>query len=337
MTRGLGERWLLDEVAIKPFPICHLLHACADSAIALREKHRIEPHDIVRVRALLHPETFHYVAEPPEMRRRPVSDYMAKFSVQFVVAACLIRGKFGYAELESDALEDKAILDLAQRVSHEADPESAFPKYFSGGVVVKLRDGRELVHMERINRGAGERALSADDIAAKFSDNAELVLTRSKAERIRDLVLELDKRSASELAAVLAGVRASGLIRIPIAVIALALQPVAAIQAVDVDESVCAKLRCRGEQRRRRQPRRRDTTRCSSRPPALHAEALRHRSACDARCRVELIIAGPGADSCATAPPRRGDSRRPWPRARKTTISSPRPFSVGVSARLRRA
>ena len=209
MTRGLGERWLLDEVAIKPFPICHLLHACADSAIALREKHRIEPHDIVRVRALLHPETFHYVAEPPEMRRRPVSDYMAKFSVQFVVAACLIRGKFGYAELESDALEDKAILDLAQRVSHEADPESAFPKYFSGGVVVKLRDGRELVHMERINRGAGERALSADDIAAKFSDNAELVLTRSKAERIRDLVLELDKRSASELAAVLAGVRAS--------------------------------------------------------------------------------------------------------------------------------
>ena len=59
--------------------------------------------------------------------------------------------------------------------------------------------------MEKINRGAGERALSADDITAKFADNAELVLTRSKAERIRDLVLELDKRSASELAAVLAG------------------------------------------------------------------------------------------------------------------------------------
>jgi hypothetical protein len=47
--------------------------------------------------------------------------------------------------------------------------------------------------------------LSADDITAKFSDNAELVLTRSKAERIRDLVLELEKRNASELAAVLAG------------------------------------------------------------------------------------------------------------------------------------
>jgi 2-methylcitrate dehydratase PrpD len=207
MTCGLGERWMLDEVAIKPFPICHLLHACADSAIALREKHNLDAKDIVRVRALLHPETFHYVAEPAEMRRRPVSDYMAKFSVQFVVAACLVRGKFGYAELEPEALEDKAILDLAQRVSHEADPESQFPKYFSGGVVVTLRDGRELVHMERINRGAGERALSAGDITAKFMDNAGLVLTRSKAERIRDLVLELDKREVAELAAVLAGSR----------------------------------------------------------------------------------------------------------------------------------
>jgi 2-methylcitrate dehydratase PrpD len=200
MTRDLGERWLLDEVAIKPFPICHLLHACADSAIALREKHRIDPNSIARVRALLHPETFHYVAEPAEMRRRPVSDYMATCSVQFVVAACLVRGKFGYAELEPDALGDKAILDLAQRVSHEADPQSQFPKYFSGGVVVTLRDGRELVHMEKINRGAGDRALSADDITAKFMDNAQLVLTRSKAERIRDLVLELDKRDVAELA-----------------------------------------------------------------------------------------------------------------------------------------
>jgi 2-methylcitrate dehydratase PrpD len=207
MTRGLGERWLLDEVAIKPFPICHLLHACADSAIALREKHQLVPDAIARVRALLHPETFHYVAEPAEMRRRPVSDYMAKFSVQFVVAACLVRGKFGYAELEPDALEDKAILDLAQRVSHEADPQSQFPQYFSGGVVVTLRDGRELVHMERINRGAGERALSAGDIASKFMDNAQLVLTRSKAERIRDVVLELERHDVRALAALLTGSR----------------------------------------------------------------------------------------------------------------------------------
>ena len=205
LTRELGERWLIEEVAIKPFPICHLLHACADSAIALRRRHNLAPGDIAKVRALLHPETFHYVAEPPEMRRCPVSDYMAKFSVQFVVAACLIRGKFGFAELENEALRDPQILALAQRVSHEADPQSQFPKYFSGGVVVTTRDGRELVHMEKVNRGAGERALTPDDITAKFMDNAGLVLSRGKAGRIRDFVLELERHSAHDLGALLAG------------------------------------------------------------------------------------------------------------------------------------
>ena len=205
MTRCLGEQWLIDEVAIKPFPICHLLHACADSALALRRKHKLRPDDIVKARALLHPETFHYVCEPPEMRRRPVSEYMAKFSVQYVVAACFVRGKFGFAELEPSALNDPAILALAQRVSHEADPQSEFPKYFSGGVVVTTRDGRELVHMERINRGAGERALTADEIIEKFIDNAELVVRHERAERIRDFVIELERHSARELAALLSG------------------------------------------------------------------------------------------------------------------------------------
>ncbi|HEV7799689.1 MAG TPA: MmgE/PrpD family protein, partial [Burkholderiales bacterium] len=205
MTARLGEAWLIDEVAIKPFPICHLLHACADAALALRRKHGLKPNDIAKVRALLHPETFHYVCEPAEMRRRPVSDYMAKFSVQYVIAACFVRGKFGFAELEDDALNDPEILALAQRVSHDADPESQFPKYFSGGVVVTTKDGRELVHMEKINRGAGERALTAEDITAKFMDNAELVLSRGKAERIRDFVLELERHPARELARLIAG------------------------------------------------------------------------------------------------------------------------------------
>lgn len=204
MTRGLGERWMIEEVAVKPFPICHLLHACADAAIALRNRHNLEPQDIAEVRALLHPETFHYVAEPAEMRRRPASDYVAKFSVQYVVAACLARGRFGFAELEPEALNDAQILALAQRVRHEADPQSQFPRYFSGGVVVRLRDGRELVHLEKINRGAGDRALTADEILAKFMDNAVFALPRERAERIRDFVLELDRHPAAALARVLA-------------------------------------------------------------------------------------------------------------------------------------
>ena len=59
--------------------------------------------------------------------------------------------------------------------------------------------------MEKVNRGAGDRALTAEDITDKFMDNAGLVLSRGKAERIRDFVLELERHSARELGALLAG------------------------------------------------------------------------------------------------------------------------------------
>jgi hypothetical protein len=71
--------------------------------------------------------------------------------------------------------------------------------------VVTTRDGRDLVHMEKINRGAGERALTGDEIAAKFMENAELAISRSRAERIRDAVLDIERHSARELGSLLAG------------------------------------------------------------------------------------------------------------------------------------
>src|SRR4029077_19469107 len=45
----LGKTWELHGIAVKPYPICHFIHAAADSALILREKHGIRPEDIERV------------------------------------------------------------------------------------------------------------------------------------------------------------------------------------------------------------------------------------------------------------------------------------------------
>jgi 2-methylcitrate dehydratase PrpD len=48
---SLGESWELAETAIKPYPVCHFIHGCADAAIELRAE--INPADIVGVEAYL--------------------------------------------------------------------------------------------------------------------------------------------------------------------------------------------------------------------------------------------------------------------------------------------
>ena len=200
LTADLGERWRAEEVAVKPYPVCHILHACIDSAIALRTQHELKPSDIAKVRVLLHPDTFHYVCENAEMRRRPTTDYVAKFSAHYTTAAALIRGKCGFAELEQDAITDPAILALAQKVEHAPDPKSAFPEYFSGGVEVTLANGRTIAHHDRVNRGAGDRALNREDITRKFLENAEFAMSRSRAEEMLQVLLELERFSGREIA-----------------------------------------------------------------------------------------------------------------------------------------
>ena len=189
---------------MKPYPICHLIHACADSALLLREKHGIEPGEIERIVAYVPQPTLHIIAEPIANKLRPANEYDAKFSTQFVVATCLVKGRFGLAELLDPTLRDPDILALAAKVECVPDPDALYPQYFSGGVEIKMRDGRSLRHHDKVNRGAGDRALSADDIQHKYFDNAALAVNRSRAEQICEAVLTLDQRPAVELSRLLA-------------------------------------------------------------------------------------------------------------------------------------
>jgi len=204
ITQGLGEQWELPAVAVKPYPVCHLIHACGDAALGLRARHGLVPSEIAEATAFVPRETLHIVAEPAANKKRPASEYDAKFSVQYLVATCLARGRFGLAELEAGARNDPEVLALAQKVRATVDPETRFPEYFSGGVAVRMTDGREFNWHEPVNRGAGERALTAEEIEAKYWANARLAVSERRAREIRNAVLDLDQLTARGVAKLLA-------------------------------------------------------------------------------------------------------------------------------------
>lgn len=184
---GPGRRWSLLQTAIKPYPVCHFIHGCAEAALQLREVMRQEAGDlgrIERIRCELPEPTLHIVAEPAAAKRIPRNDYEAKFSAQFVVAACLLRGQFTLAELSDDSLADPAILALAAKVDCVAEVGTSFPKYFSGAVSVRLSDGTELARRVPMNLGSGERALSLADIEAKFRGNAGIGLSAERVDAV---------------------------------------------------------------------------------------------------------------------------------------------------------
>jgi 2-methylcitrate dehydratase PrpD len=203
LTEGLGDTWHFAETALKPYPVCHFIHGCADAAIELHGE--IGGSQIVSVKAFLAEPTLHIIAEPAEAKERAVTEYEAKFSAQFVVAACLLKGRFNLPDLLPEALGDAAVQALATKVKCFADPDTAFPTYFSGGVEVTLGDGRLLSRHVRINSGAGEKAMDEAAVSAKFLASAGLAIGADRAEKIRDAVFDLETSSAAELMSLLAG------------------------------------------------------------------------------------------------------------------------------------
>lgn len=209
---GLGSSWQIDEVAIKPLPACHFTHAVADAAMALHREHHFSAESldsIRRVVARVPRGTVEIVCEPVDAKRKPVTAYDAQFSVPYIVATALLKGRFTLDELEPAALADPAVLALAARVDYEIDPDTTFPRHYTGEVVVERSDGSRVAHREAINRGCADRPVSNDDIVAKFYANAQRSVSRNAAEQIAQAVLQLDERPARALADTLAGHTAS--------------------------------------------------------------------------------------------------------------------------------
>jgi 2-methylcitrate dehydratase PrpD len=196
-TAGLGSVWEIANVAVKPFPACHLLHACADAAIAL---HRagVDAQRVRAVRALVPAAVIPAVCEPLAAKRRPKTDYEAKFSLPYAVASGLARGRFGLAELAPHALAEAQIERLMDRIEYAIDEDASFPRHYSGEVEVELDDGRTLSNRVAVNRGNPERPLSNAEVEAKYFENCARTLDEARARRIRDLVLELDSLQDSE-------------------------------------------------------------------------------------------------------------------------------------------
>ncbi|WP_345817496.1 MmgE/PrpD family protein (plasmid) [Paraburkholderia sp. PREW-6R] len=198
----LGDEWTLIGTAIKPYPVCHFIHGCAEAALRLHDANT-NVDDIEEIVCLLPEPTLPIVAEPAAAKRLPRNDYEAKFSTHFVVATCLVRGRFGLAELEDEALHDAAILKLASKVRCAADPCADFPRYFSGHVTLTMRDGTQRSEHVPVNLGGGERALGETEIVQKFRGTAGLVLPNDRVEALLEVLLSPGQRTVRAVTSLL--------------------------------------------------------------------------------------------------------------------------------------
>jgi 2-methylcitrate dehydratase PrpD len=197
LTDDLGRTWAVPGIFFKPYPANHFTHAAIDAAIALRAG-GLRSGEVESAVLGVAAAAVRTIGEPIEVKRAPLTGYMAQFSGPYAVTAGLLGGTglgVGLADFTDDLAQDPERRQLMGRVSVVADDRCTqiFPYQFPAVLQVHTKAGRTLRAAVMTTRGGPERPLSPAELRTKFRDNVARVLPPETADQTEQAAAHLDQ------------------------------------------------------------------------------------------------------------------------------------------------
>jgi 2-methylcitrate dehydratase PrpD len=204
----LGDRWETPRIAFKPYPACHFVHASLDATASLMAD-GLRAEDVRDIVALTPEAGVSLVLEPAANKARPRSEYEAKFSLPYSVAALLLRERVDVGTYAEPAIGDADVLELAGRVTYEVKDYDTFPAAFPGGIRITTRDGVVREAELRYQRGGPDYPMTGAEVRDKYRANAGLALDPEQVEGLERAILELPDATDLSALSVLQDARAT--------------------------------------------------------------------------------------------------------------------------------
>ncbi|TCR67030.1 MmgE/PrpD family protein [Bosea sp. BK604] len=167
----LGESWILETLAFKPYACGTMTQPFVDCAVALA-KQGVKAEDIVSMECQVGEGTVHRLWEPLALKQAPPNAYAAKFSTPYCVAVGFMDGGAGLGQFTEERVAEAKVRALAAKVSYVINPADEYPRNFSGHIKATLTDGSVREMRQPHMRGGAHEPLSAADLLQKFHDNA---------------------------------------------------------------------------------------------------------------------------------------------------------------------
>ncbi|MEJ8851531.1 MmgE/PrpD family protein [Variovorax rhizosphaerae] len=193
----LGQDFHITRLTFKNHIGCGHTFAAIDGALELKERHRIEADDIAHV----HVATYRPALDIA-CYTRPTTANEARFSLTYVVATALAHGSVRLAAYEPTRLEDPVTRSLMERISVAVDPDldAAFPGQRAARVVIELRDGRRLEHLQPNRKGDPEQALTDRELEGKYMELVSPVIGQERAKALLAKIWALDQSATLPVA-----------------------------------------------------------------------------------------------------------------------------------------
>jgi len=198
-----SDAWRILEtgLSIKRYPVCYAAHRAVDAALAMRQSLLARLADVERIDVDIG------VVQASMLRSHsPTNAADAKFSVEFSVAAALVFGRLGLAELTDAVVNEPRVRDLSARVRvRPIDERDRVDPLFApfDRLRVTLRDGSVLASAPvRRAKGHATLPLSDEDLRQKFFDCARRSLDGDRVEQWWEALARFPSAGVSALHAI---------------------------------------------------------------------------------------------------------------------------------------
>jgi 2-methylcitrate dehydratase PrpD len=138
LTTELGERWAVEEVFVKVYPVCTWIQSTVQQLITLRGPQPLEPSQVKRIRVGVNA----YVIRNNGVVA-PLDTMGAQYSIPYCAALAATSDPSDPAMYGPRAINDAQRRELAGRVELFVDPEmeAAYPKHYGSRVELQLANG----------------------------------------------------------------------------------------------------------------------------------------------------------------------------------------------------
>jgi len=167
---GLGQRWVMETLAFKPYACGTMTQPFVDCALRLAAS-GVKADEVVAITCKVGEGTVHRLWEPLSEKHNPPNGYAGKFSTPYCMAVAFIDGEAGLGQFTDMRARDPALRKLAARMSYVIDPDDEYPRNFSGHLKAELVDGTTREFTQPHMRGGAREPLDDAELDAKLEAN----------------------------------------------------------------------------------------------------------------------------------------------------------------------
>lgn len=202
ITETLGKQWEMKDTSIKLYACCRFSGPVFDCALDLYRQ-GVRSNNVKKVLAKVGDFSIKMLCNPIEQKLRPVTHVDAQFSLPWAIATAICKNKGSIDEFSVNALKDKDVLAVAEKVAWELDPaaEAMYPKAYPATLIAELNDGRIIQAHVDYPKGDPENLATKEEIISKFNSLTSTYLNKEKRDKIIRTVDHLeDLKDIAELA-----------------------------------------------------------------------------------------------------------------------------------------